>query len=490
MKTNEIVRIKEQILPRIRKGDFITLGEMLGISQDNARMRFIRNKEDVVVALQALVLFREQLIERFKKCSCSTDISNISFDNYWSDYSLLSGFDSVVNQIADASAHKIKAHSLKRRYAEYEAINAYWFNVFLNLYPDPFLVIESSSQKVLKVNKALLKLYEYSRDEIEGSSVTLLSDEPESTSQALALVLRKGKYFVPRRVHKSKMGRKFEIEANLYAIPGSSLTPIFIEIRPITEKYQAKRGFRLRWDNEDMMFPFNLEFVGLAKLSRNYSWLWINDYLERLLGYDKKRFIGKNFLEFGHPDDFLSDKNLLEIIDNEDYQLFSFEKRFLRKDGRILWCKVLFSLIRDSNGRVSQVYVMIEDISLRRKLEQELIRRNRELKCVLQTSKLGYFVFHFDVNLLILSDIATEILEVNSIEVDCIEKFYSFFDKNTKAEIMHVVDAMKQGKIMDYSMDCFLGISLENRRRIRLNISRESEDKGDTLLFTFLDLTE
>lgn len=67
MELNELVRLKEQIKPRIEKGDFVVVGKMLSISQENARVRFGRNKEQEILAMKAVVESREKLIEEYKK---------------------------------------------------------------------------------------------------------------------------------------------------------------------------------------------------------------------------------------------------------------------------------------------------------------------------------------------------------------------------------------------------------------------------------------
>lgn len=62
-----IVRIKEQIIEKIEKGDYITLGKMLGIAPDTARMRFRRDDKDAVLAMQKLVENRYEFIKTYQK---------------------------------------------------------------------------------------------------------------------------------------------------------------------------------------------------------------------------------------------------------------------------------------------------------------------------------------------------------------------------------------------------------------------------------------
>lgn len=67
MERFEVVRIKEQIKPNILKGDFVTLGKMMGLEPDTARQRFNRDKEDAVLAMQTLLENRNEFIEEYQK---------------------------------------------------------------------------------------------------------------------------------------------------------------------------------------------------------------------------------------------------------------------------------------------------------------------------------------------------------------------------------------------------------------------------------------
>lgn len=54
----------EQIKQKMITGDYITLGRMLGITPDSARMRFRRQKEDAIKAMQKIIIGREALISQ------------------------------------------------------------------------------------------------------------------------------------------------------------------------------------------------------------------------------------------------------------------------------------------------------------------------------------------------------------------------------------------------------------------------------------------
>lgn len=67
MENSQIVRLKEQVKEKMEKGDFLTLGKMLEVAQDTARVRFNRDNEIAVKAMEKIVNNRESFIDQYKK---------------------------------------------------------------------------------------------------------------------------------------------------------------------------------------------------------------------------------------------------------------------------------------------------------------------------------------------------------------------------------------------------------------------------------------
>lgn len=57
----------EQIKKKLRSGDFVTLGEMLGITPDSARMRFRRGKVEAINGIEKIIATRELLLQSSNK---------------------------------------------------------------------------------------------------------------------------------------------------------------------------------------------------------------------------------------------------------------------------------------------------------------------------------------------------------------------------------------------------------------------------------------
>lgn len=66
MELTQILEIKQVLKLNIRKGDYVILGEMMGMARTAAHKRYERNKEDAVLAMKEIVDNRIKLISRFK----------------------------------------------------------------------------------------------------------------------------------------------------------------------------------------------------------------------------------------------------------------------------------------------------------------------------------------------------------------------------------------------------------------------------------------
>ena len=86
----------------------------------------------------------------------------------------------------------------------------------------------------------------------------------------------------------------------------------------------------------------------------------------RLLGYSVDELVGKHFAEITHPDDRADNIHLSDRLMAGEISNFDMEKRFLRKDGSVLWAHLSVSVIRDISGRPRSRIAIVEDISARK----------------------------------------------------------------------------------------------------------------------------
>ncbi|MCL3862469.1 diguanylate cyclase domain-containing protein [Actinotalea sp. K2] len=109
-----------------------------------------------------------------------------------------------------------------------------------------------------------------------------------------------------------------------------------------------------------------------------------NDTLRRLLGYSAEEFARMPFSEFSHPVDNEENLRLFARLAAGEIERFAMEKRFFRADGEVLWSALTVSLMRDADGSPAYAIGMIQDISERRALEDDLRAAERHYRLLVE----------------------------------------------------------------------------------------------------------
>jgi PAS domain S-box-containing protein len=125
---------------------------------------------------------------------------------------------------------------------------------------------------------------------------------------------------------------------------------------------------------------FQYATIGMALVAPDGSWLKVNPALCRLLGYAESELLKTNFQAITHPEDLEGDlQHVKEMLagTRETYQM---EKRYLHKDGSVIWALLSVSLVWRADGKPAFFISQVQDISARKEAEEELQRSNSRLK--------------------------------------------------------------------------------------------------------------
>jgi diguanylate cyclase (GGDEF)-like protein/PAS domain S-box-containing protein len=133
------------------------------------------------------------------------------------------------------------------------------------------------------------------------------------------------------------------------------------------EAYEAVRDNEKRFRNILENAP-----IGMAVLSLEGAFSLVNHSLCALVGYEKDELERINFQDITHPDDLAADlSNIRHLLDGSttSYQL---EKRYLRKNGEIVWVQLTRFVQRDNGGAPLYFIAQIEDISERLRSQEQI----------------------------------------------------------------------------------------------------------------------
>jgi len=125
----------------------------------------------------------------------------------------------------------------------------------------------------------------------------------------------------------------------------------------------------LRESEERFRAMFNQAAVGITLIALDGRFIQVNPALCEITGYSHEELIQMNFQEITHPDDLEIDwENALRVLAKE-ISGYSLEKRYIRKDGSIVWVNLTSSAVWDDNGQPKYALGIIEDISERKRVE-------------------------------------------------------------------------------------------------------------------------
>ncbi|MGB8985129.1 MAG: PAS domain S-box protein [Candidatus Sulfotelmatobacter sp.] len=119
---------------------------------------------------------------------------------------------------------------------------------------------------------------------------------------------------------------------------------------------------------------FELAALGVAQVSPGGRFLRVNDKLAEITGYSKDELLKMTFQDITHPEDVGQDVSQGEQVKSGALDTFSMEKRYVRKDGSIIWVNLTVSGARDEGGQFKHFISVAEDISARREGEEARYR--------------------------------------------------------------------------------------------------------------------
>ncbi|MGD0719467.1 MAG: PAS domain S-box protein [Roseiarcus sp.] len=111
--------------------------------------------------------------------------------------------------------------------------------------------------------------------------------------------------------------------------------------------------------------------------------LRVNRAFAQMLGYEPEELIGRTGMELTHPDDRDSDDGAYRRFLTGDNDAYVQEKRYIRKDGRAIWCRASATAARAAGSREPIMLIgVIEDIDERRQVREAADSARRDLEMV------------------------------------------------------------------------------------------------------------
>lgn len=123
--------------------------------------------------------------------------------------------------------------------------------------------------------------------------------------------------------------------------------------------------------DEQLQSAFNKgDSVGMAVVSPDGHWLKVNAYLCDMLGYDEAELLAMTFQEISHPEDLAAEQPYLQRLTAGAIDHYQFKKRYIHKDGHIVWGLLNRSAKRDEARHLLYFVSNIRDITAEKNAER------------------------------------------------------------------------------------------------------------------------
>jgi PAS domain S-box-containing protein len=173
----------------------------------------------------------------------------------------------------------------------------------------------------------------------------------------------------------------------------------------------------IRASQEEFRTTFELAAVGMAHVRPDGRILRANQKFCAILGYSQDELQGRSFQELTYSPDLDANLALLERLLAGEISTYSLEKRYLRKDGSLVWVHLTASLKRDQVGTPAYGIAVVEDISARKAAEEALRQSEQQYRQLFETMAQGVIYYSPDGKVLSANPAALRMLGVSSEQV-------------------------------------------------------------------------
>lgn len=145
---------------------------------------------------------------------------------------------------------------------------------------------------------------------------------------------------------------------------------LFGVIQDITIRKQAEEALHV--SRKQFQNYFESSSVGLSVTTPDKKWIEVNQRLCKILGYTKDELTGLTWFELTHPDDLYENLKLFEQAIDGRIDNYEIDKRFIKKDGSIVYVSLSVVCQRNKNGSVHHFLSSYIDITERKLAENRI----------------------------------------------------------------------------------------------------------------------
>jgi PAS domain S-box-containing protein len=170
--------------------------------------------------------------------------------------------------------------------------------------------------------------------------------------------------------------------------PVAEVNTLMTQLRGAAARRKAAED-SLRESEATFRAMFDVSSVGKIEVDPGSGrFLRANAAMCKFVGYSEAELLARSVYDITYPDDLELDRELCRRLDAGDTD-FDVEKRYVRKDGEVVWARTTVNVIRDAFGRPLRHMAVIQDLNARKRAEEDLKASKDRLQLALNAAQLG-----------------------------------------------------------------------------------------------------
>lgn len=252
-------------------------------------------------------------------------------------------------------------------------------------------------------DKNLKALYGFNEDELSDNlddwSALVYEEDRAELDEKFRKFLEssESEFLVEHRINKKDGSIGWVIDRGILFQPDSEKPLRFIgTTTDITESKNAELA--LVKSEERFRNVFESSGIGMALLGLDGNFTKVNKSFCEMLGYSYNELLEMNMRDINHPGDIDKSMNIkYEMINGKSNGSRNVEKRYLHKSGETIWAIATISLVKDLNDKPHYLIAQIQNITKRKKAEEQLSRYAEELNITNQSKDKFFSIISHDL---------------------------------------------------------------------------------------------
>jgi len=161
-----------------------------------------------------------------------------------------------------------------------------------------------------------------------------------------------------------------------------------------------------------LLATFEQAAIGIAHMTLTEEWISVNQRYCEIIGYSREEILQLKLDDLTHPEDLQASRESLDRIRSGELDEYKLEKRYVRKDGSVIWVHLTVSTVRSVNRDPLYLVAFIDDITERRNAQREASRSFSLLRATLESTADGILVVDLDGKILSFNQKMADMWEI------------------------------------------------------------------------------